>query len=72
MPASCGGREEVAGVRAKLPGMCDVNPDTPNLAGRKSTVDCSIYEHQRHNPFYVDNTAQGRRGLCGTLSEKDV
>ena len=31
---------------------------------------CSKCERQGHNLFYVDNTAQVRRGLQGTLGEE--
>ena len=34
-------------------------------------VDCSKCERQGHNLFYLDNTAQVRGVLRGTLSEED-
>jgi len=33
-------------------------------------IDCSKCERQGHNLFYVDNTAQVRGGLRGTLGEE--
>jgi len=37
---------------------------------KMSGISCSKCERQGHNLFYVDNTAQVRRGLRGTLGEE--
>jgi len=51
-----------------------VSPNTNDIRNylemKLDRDDCSKCERQGHNLFYVDNTAQVRGGLQGTLGEE--